>query len=337
MIWLTHPHANAYFLLPWLFLLAERLCRRGRLVDVAGLGAVSGLTWLGGHPHAAIIVGLPVVAWVGFRLASAGLPSGVAWRRVALATGAAILGLALGAIMLVPFFEALGHATQTSRGTPPFELSAGLAFLFPEFWDRPDRFLSEGFGGPVNFSERTGYLGAVPTLLAIGGLVCRRPRGPHLFVGLLLAVGLLIAFDSGPVASAVREVPVLSQVNLLRVLIVVSFAGALSAAYGLQRLLDGSGRERRRMLVAGSVLALVPPLVWLGGHPSAIADTGDALRASLESGIGLTTEQVELWAVIRWLVVGSAAAAIIALLARRSRHAGLAAGVAIGLTAVDPS
>ena len=31
VVWLMHPHANAYVVLPWLFLLAERLCRSARL------------------------------------------------------------------------------------------------------------------------------------------------------------------------------------------------------------------------------------------------------------------------------------------------------------------
>src|SRR5919108_2729128 len=48
--WLSHPHANAYVVLPWLFLFADRLCRTRRAMEACGLGGLLGLAYLGGQP-----------------------------------------------------------------------------------------------------------------------------------------------------------------------------------------------------------------------------------------------------------------------------------------------
>ena len=194
--WLDHPHTNAYILLPWLFLAGWRLCRKGRPIDAAALGGVTGLVFLGGHPQSAMIVSLPTVAWVTYRLFAEDLSASPVKRRAALAIGAGGLGLALGSVMLLPFVEALRNSYEASRGGPALDVQAGISFLFPDYWNRPDR--SYVVGGPANFSERTAYFGALPILLAVGGLAARRPRGPEAFFALLALVALAVAFDSGP-------------------------------------------------------------------------------------------------------------------------------------------
>src|SRR5436190_1677154 len=50
IVWLSHPHANAYVVLPWLFLFAERLCRSGRVRDAGALAAAVGVAGLSGQP-----------------------------------------------------------------------------------------------------------------------------------------------------------------------------------------------------------------------------------------------------------------------------------------------
>src|SRR4029450_564211 len=56
--WLMHPHANAYVVLPWLLLVAERLCRTGALRDAAALAGLLGVSFLSGQPESGLIVGL---------------------------------------------------------------------------------------------------------------------------------------------------------------------------------------------------------------------------------------------------------------------------------------
>jgi hypothetical protein len=306
VVWLMHPHANAYVLLPWLFVMTERLCRSGALRDAAGLATVFGLAWLGGQPESALLVTLATAAWVAHRLS--GRPDRL--RRAVLAAGALAGGLGLAAVMLLPLEEALRHTGSASRSRPPLPLKATASVMLPEYWGRPDR-VGE-IPGPVNFTERTLYAGVLPTLLAAAGLVARRPRGPQLFFAALAAVALLVSFDTGPIASVVYDLPGLDSINVSRSLVLAAFAIALLAAYGLERWLEGSAAERRRMLIAASVLALLPVLAVV---PTRIGALGGAID-HLAGHATQEADAVTLAAALRWLVLAAVSLAVLAF-ARR--------------------
>ena len=172
--WLAHPHTNAYILLPWLLLLTRRVMLRGRPGDVLGLGAVGGLALLGGHPQSAVLAFIPSVAYAAWLLVDR--PEGEPpsrGRTLALLAGAGALSLLIGAIMLLPFLEVLTQAYNSDRGNAAIERNTIYSFFFPELWGRPDKVL---LPGPLaNYQERTAYIGVFPLLLALAGLVARRP------------------------------------------------------------------------------------------------------------------------------------------------------------------
>ena len=183
-----------------------------------------------------------------------------------------------------------------------------MSIALPEYWGRPDR--AGEIPGPVNFTERTVYAGVLPALLAGAGLLARRPRGPHLFFAVLAAVALLLSFDTGPITDVAYDLPGLDSINVSRALVLAAFAIAMLAAFGLERWLDGTPAERRRMLIAAAVLAVLPLL--------AVA-AGDAQRVTVKSGL-------------RWIVL---AAATVALLAAARRPRGWLAPAACALAAAD--
>jgi hypothetical protein len=316
--WLMHPHVNAYVLLPWLIVTAERLCRTGTVRDAAGLAAVVGLAWLGGQPESALLVTLPAAAWFQHRLP--GRP-GTA-RRSLLAAGALALGLALAAVMLLPLKEALDASASTSRSQPPLPLKAAASLLVPEYWGRPDR--AGEIPGPVNFTERTLYVGVLPTLLAAAGLLARRPRGPQLFFAALAAVALVVGFDTGPIPDVVYDLPGLDAINVSRAVVLAAFAIAMLAAFGLERWLDGTDAERRRMFVGAAALALLPALI-VPTRLGAFGGAFDHLAGRETQG----ADPVTLAAALRWLVLAALAIAVLALARRRL------AWLACALAAVD--
>jgi Bacterial membrane protein YfhO len=326
ILWLGHPHSNAYVVLPWLFLLAERLCRRGTVGDAGALGGALGLAWLGGQPESALIVSLATAAWVLHRLVSTVPTRPEAVRRGALALGAGLLGLALAAVMLLPFAEILHQSFATSRAQAPLAPKAFLTVFFPKYWPT---------GGPGNYAERTLYVGALPTLLAAAGLVARRPRGAQLFFAGLAVVALAIALDTGPVSRTIRHLPILDKANLIRVLILASLALAMLAAYGCERLLAGSPDERRRMLVAAGAVAVVPALIVLGGHAGWLGDLRDGVKRALGLTTPATAAVFGLAAVLRWLGFALAALVLLAAVMRWRRHRAVLVAAAIGLTALD--
>ena len=332
IVWLMHPHANAYVLLPWLLLIADRLCRTGAVRDAAALGGLLGVAYLSGQPESGMIVALATAAWVVHRLASARPDRRTAIRVGALAAAAALLGAAIGAVMILPLVEALRESFVTSRSGPPLPPKVGLSLAFPEYWGRPDGPALTP-DEPSNFTERTLYVGALPALLALAGMFAARPRGPQLFFAGLTLASLAVALDTGPVSALVGDLPILDQVALHRVLVLAGFGIAMLAAFGLQHLLDGTGQ--RRMLIAAALAASLPPLVILGAHPSWVGELPEAVGRLLGSHAHLSPEVTALASVVRWCVLAAATVGLAVALVRRPRRAGALAAAAVALAAFD--
>ena len=331
--WLMHPHSNAYLTLPWLFLLAHRLSRTGTARAASLLGGAVGLAFLGGHPQSALIVCVATVAWFVDRLIAARPSRRDAVRRTTLAVSAALLGLGLAAIMLVPLVEALGQAYQTSRGVEPLAPRAGMSMFFPELWGRPDR--ANTALGPLNFTERTLYVGVLPMLLAVAGLFGRRPAGTQLFFAGLTVASLAIALDTGPLTDLVSALPVFGDIDLNRLLIVASFGLAMLAGFGAERFLQSGSRECRRMLIAAGVTAVLPVGVLLVARPSWFNDPYQAVRRMLGLTSLQTSEVIALASVLRWIVLAAAVIALLAGLSFWRRRSSLLIGAAVALVAVD--
>ena len=143
IVWLMHPHANAYVLLPWLLLIADRLCRTGAVRDAAALGGLLGVAYLSGQPESGMIVALATAAWVVYRLASARPDRRTAIRVGALAAAAALLGAAIGAVMILPLVEALRavlrHVAFRPAAATQGRAQPGLSrVLGPPGWARAD-------------------------------------------------------------------------------------------------------------------------------------------------------------------------------------------------------
>ena len=329
--WLMHPHVNAYVVLPWGLLAAERLCARGRPRDAAALAVATGLAVLGGQPESALLVGLTIAAWTAYRLIEREDKRESALRAL-LAAGAGLLGLALGAVVVVPFVEALGQSSDVSRSGPPLPLRSVASVLFPDWWGRLDR--AGPADGPSNYVERTLFLGVLPTLLAAAGLVARRPRGPQVFFAALTVASLVVALDLGPITDAIRGLPVLDLVNLDRALVLAAFAVAMLAAFGLETLLAGAPAQRRRLAVASGGLALAPVLVAFAAHPGWLADVPATIGRLVGRDAPASFAELGQNAVVRWALLAAASVALIWALARRRATAALAAG-AVALTALD--
>ena len=332
VVWLAHPHTNVYLTLPWILLGVRELVRRRTPLAAVGLGAALGLALLGGHPQSLLLIALLAVPFALLELASAesGRAAGAAGGLLAVA---AVLGALIGAVMLLPFIEAIGHAADAGvRGGQALPRSTLNSLAFPEFWGRPDKF--EVTDAPSNFQERTGYFGALPLLLAVAGLTVRPRREQVFFVVAGMGAGLLVWTQ--PVAELLDRLPGFDSVNLWRSLVLVAFCGAVLSAFGLQALLEATPRERWRMAGAMALVVAVIGGQWLVRHQDALDEIGPALR-NLPVLDNAVTERdtVLLGAVLRWCLVGGAAAGLIALAAWRPRLGTLAAGLAVALTVAD--
>lgn len=357
-VWLEHPHTNVWATLPWMFLGARRVCTRGTFGGAAILGTAGGLACVADHPESTSIVFAATFAYGLFELLSSRReatrpvdstdPPGPGARmpmvvrlgsvptfpgRVVLFFAALLLGLGLGAIMILPFREALDTAPYIQRGggngTGPLQFL--WTFAFPELWGSPAKAYSAGLW---NFNERTTYFGAVPLLLAAGTLGRRRPRQQWFFIGLCVVV-LISIFNTPVWAYWIANLPGVRLVWLARTRVLLSFAGAVLAAYGLQRWLDGSARERQRMLWLMGITALVPVLVWVPGHTGILSHLGSAVQQlPAVHPSQPAADVVALGSVWRWALICGLAVSALWLLRRRPGATAVIVTV-IALTAAD--
>jgi hypothetical protein len=214
----------------------------------------------------------------------------------------------------------LSTAGTTQRGQPPLPRNAVWTFFFPQLWGSPNDLFNGG--GPSNYNERVAYIGALPLLLAFGSLGRRRPREQWFFV-VLAVVCFVTAFDTPLLSAGVRDLPGGMTVGLDRVIIILSLCGAVLAAYGLQRWLEGSPRERRRMLIGMSVIAAVPALFWLVKHHGVLSNLGPALgQLPVIHYRETSASVVELASVWRWVLICGLGLGGLAVCGWRSQLAG---------------
>ena len=334
---LQFPLSAVMAMMPWAMMMAGRVGRHGRVLDALGLMLAVGLTLLTGSPELITIALGGVVAYALYELAAT-VPGGgepppaSRRRRLGLLLLGGVGGLALSAAALGPFAEFLTLANTTSRGgVGIYPNSIAYSFFFPELWGSPDKAL--GQFGPINYTERTAYIGALPVLLAVGGVFARRPRGVHLFWIVFTVAAALIAMHSF-VHNFVSELPGPDKVGLLRALMLIDIGGALLAGFGLQAWLQADGRARVRMMSVMVIAALVPaafllrdvnPFSHFGaalGEIPSLSRTDVAMKEFIK--------QIVAW---RWLVFCGIGLVLLTL-SRRIPNGAVAAAV-IALVAAD--
>ncbi len=207
--WGVHGHGTklgAAMYLPWLAGLAWEVLTRGSLRAVALAGLLLGLQVLRGHVqityYTLLLLGW-LAAWnlawpldsLGMRGAEPKPPLALRARRAGLLAGAIVLGLLVGAVMLLPVRE---YAAMSTRGQG--DAGGGAGFQYATAWSLGAREVvtlvqpgAVGFGkatylGPMPFNDYPNYFGWLWLLLAAAAwwsgrrsLVAgaRRGRGPH--------------------------------------------------------------------------------------------------------------------------------------------------------------
>ena len=354
-VWLAWPLTNVFPLLPWLLLLTELLVRRPGPLPAAGLAALVGLAYFGGHPESTFHVLVATCAYFAFRLALGWLRGG---RRGSLLVRPAVAfalsvgaGTALAAAMLLPLFELLLASGDYERrqGLEPGHAEAkylAALFLF-DYWGRPTQ--SPLIGDLV--SNRGWYAGGITLMLASAALVLR-PTATRLAVVGFAALVAAVVLGVDPVFSAVTALPGFETAHNSRMVIFVLFALALLAGWGLDDLGRRAAHPRARGRVALGLAAAIfcAPAAWMLVR-GAIAP--GSIGAALEVAWGFAdppsappgqtpgqdiVDIVRLSALLQWLLLAGAGLALVAVrLAPRRARLGAAAfaGLAVAVLVAD--
>ncbi|MHC4846554.1 MAG: hypothetical protein ACYTCU_10395, partial [Planctomycetota bacterium] len=183
------------------------------------------------------------------------------------AGGVALLGaFALGG------FEALGLS-------PLHRL-----LLHPDAYGHPVPAHGMPYVGPRSYVNiNGGYAGLIVLPLALFAVLCgpRRHRGIAAF-GLLWVLSAVLAYEVPLVSDLLNRLPLLDLSLNYRMTLVVGFAGAMLAAFGLDALLDRESRRRPArvfwtMAPAMAAALLIAPLLPLSALPSRTPTSAVAL------------------------------------------------------------
>lgn len=289
---LLYPMANAFCLVPWIFLLTERLATDPAVTGAPArrrawrwLVAATGLQLLAGHPETAVFTALLSavyllvrVPWRRERLAGAWLPYLSAWA----------VGGAISAVQTLPLASYLFASTRWAAWQPadpmPLALAARLAlrFVLPDAWGHP---ASGDFWGPFNFVGTTTYLGALTLPLALAAALLERRDRRWLAVFAFSLFALLGAFRLPPVEPLLMALPVVRKGLHHYLAIGFSLGFALLAAAGLARWQRGRGSGAGSGIWAGGILSLAALgsgwLAWSGEW----AARGELARQGLSTAI----------------------------------------------------
>ena len=279
--WLGHPHVNCALCLPALLYFIEKTFQFGRnhpesltsnasMRTWACLGLTFGWLLLGGHPPTVIQVAGFAGVYFLFRLT--GQWDDQALARAGLALAAVGIGFLIAAPAILPFLEYSRHGSMDAsslalnRADIRLPLNTLVLWLFPRLSGTPmegyeDIMLWLGIGNLLpNFVERTGYVGVLPWMLALCGLVFNRNR-LTIFFGLSIVVSLLAVYGMPPFPALFESVPIVKDANPTRLILIAGFGVAVLAGLGWDGLYRLENRRKRLWSMVGFWLAMA--LVFL--------------------------------------------------------------------------
>ena len=284
IVWLGHPHSFVLAWLPAMLWATERLLAEkrsptvSRSADIAVLGLFIAAQFLGGHPETSFHIGLAWAAYTLFRIGVLG------WKKEALrhlgrVTAAALIGIALAAVQLWPFLEAMAHSetlafrmadtsTQTWWQHLLFDWQKWptvVTALLPRYFGVPmDKSYFYPFG---NYASQ--YIGVLPLALALTavfyGLRKRLGANRKYILGfvILAVVSIGIALDF-PLFNLIDHLPLFNISVSQRLRMVYAFSVAILAGFGVDGLQDKTcWRVVGRVLLGLAVLNL---LLNVGGY-----------------------------------------------------------------------
>ena len=258
-------HLNQNNVLAWMpgvVLAVDQAYRRRSWGWAFLLGVFTTLQVFAGHPQEQYYTAAVAAAWL-LMLVVRDRRSGLRgiWRGLSRPLLGGALALGVTAIQLIPTLELSRYGIRA--GGVPFTDANYLALPFHELIAS----LVPDYSTQVTL-EWAGYLGLVPLLLAVVGVV-RRWRDPVvlLLAGLALAALAIALGRATPVFwLAYHVLPGYASFRVPpRVLLVFTFAAAALAAIGAAHLQAPSDRKNRTWMilaVAGGLFVLAFPVAW---------------------------------------------------------------------------
>jgi hypothetical protein len=318
---------------------------------LAGLVACA---YFGGHPETTFHALFATIVFFAFRLLLRARTERQAVRELVRPTVtfglAFVVGTAIAAVMLLPFFELLlnsGDLDRRANEPSGFWPRKYLGALFlHDYWGRPTQ---QSDIDPF-MQIRGWYAGGLTLILATAALILR-PTATRVAVALFGIFSASMVVGTGPAFDLLTEyAPGFNSAHNQRMLIYVLFGLALLAGWGLDDLSGRVAPGRRRALVlsaAGLIFAV--PFVWMIGAGTL---TTDGLKKAVEVAWGFVDPPpvdpfdthdaavgniVRMSALLQWIPLAGAGLVLVLWRLKRVRplHAGVFVALAFSLLAID--
>lgn len=298
VVWLGYPLSSVMVWLPAMLYTGERLLATQSRVWLAACALAVGLQLLGGHPETMFHVS---AAWMLYLVLRVGMqpPEQRNVKKLIPVLLAALLGVLLACIHLLPFVDALPESVALAGRLETANLAEmswirRLLFDSHEWPSAITLLLPRFFGSEADNSywypnhnsvEQNAYAGVLPLALAVTMAVyaLRERTTPNrrlLLLWTLIGVGSLAVGLRLPLTNAVNFLPVLNVTAPGRLRIIFVLAVAVLAGAGLDQWLSGSVRFRQWV----SRLLLLFALVGIGSAATAYAGFTLFADRFIESG-----------------------------------------------------
>jgi Bacterial membrane protein YfhO len=335
VVWLAHQTlvASAVWL-PWAILLIESLLHHVRRRDVVLLALVTALVLNGGHPGTEVqIVGAAAVYGLVRAFTLTGPVRSERIQRLLVIALSTAVGALLMAFLLIPVLKSasgtIGLAYREGGGfVMPW--SALRTVAFPDWWGRPSEM---NYGGPVNYVERTLYVGTITLLFAVLALTMKDQWRRKLPFVVIAALGVVVPFSVPVVRSAFVSLPLFSSVQDARMIVWLQFGLAMLSAFGLQALLNAGRQPFRRVWAVVGVGVLVAALAAVLLDPSIheLRTTVNHFRTGAEYHI----ENILALTSIGWWTIFTCGTIFLLLIGRRRLAPSALAATLVVLAALD--
>ncbi len=264
------PNFDIVALTPFVFWLLEIAIRKRSLFYGALTGIPLGLQFLAGQAEFALYSSFGLFIYFIFKLFMIlkkdwKLKNAV--KPISILAIAVIVAVCLSAIQVIPSLELSKNSARSGEKSFKYSTSYSfpsqqiISFAMPEFFGT---FLDESYWGARNFWELTAYVGVLPLILCIVGLIFK--RNEHSIGFLILALfSLLVAFGKySPIFYVLYKIiPIFSMFRMPSVfLFITSFSLSVLAGFGSNFLIGKTGNhDRRKFLFFTKILSILILLV----------------------------------------------------------------------------
>ncbi|HEY3132476.1 MAG TPA: YfhO family protein [Acidobacteriota bacterium] len=268
--WLFYPISTASALVPWTLLATYFLFTRGWWVDCLLLAVALALLLLAGHPETAFHTAAGLILYGAYQF----FRKDAQPRRkriIVLGIVSILLSIALSAVQVFPFLEALRHSLMREErslmagGSAP--LVSAVMYLMPNFYGNPSDGFYRGLG---NWNEHNGFAGVVTLFLAAVAAFFWRTRTGILVWIIVCLWCLLMIFGIPPISWIFFYLPLFKTAANGRLIFLYQFGVAVLAACGIdllrQRLSEADFQKVQRVTLWSALflMLLLTPAIAAG-------------------------------------------------------------------------